>query len=282
MGLAYAFWRGGGFSPGAAAAVLGLAALTQLGGTYLDDYFDHRSGVDWKTQNRTSFSGGGGLIQSGTLKPNLVLFSGILFLLGAALLATGLVLKRQNPSLAGIYLFGLLSGIFYTAPPLSLAYRGWGEVLIAANYGATAAELGYASQTGSVSFQLFLVSWMPSSLVLAVVLLHQMLDYEADRAAGKKGWVVRTGIQRSKKLFRLFLLFPFGLLPVLIGVKVLPFRALLPLAAVAWGLVISGRLKTDEHLPDGILLSILTSSFRLYIVFGLALTVGLGLDSLMR
>jgi len=280
VGIGYAFWSRGAFSWPFAVAVLVLAGLTQLGGTFLDDYFDHRSGVDWKTENRTLFSGGGGLIQSGLWKPLSVLVFGLMLLAAGLAIAFWLAIKMKSAVLIGIYSFGLFSGIFYTAPPLALAYRGWGEVAIAANYGPTAALLGYVSQTGAFSFPLLLVALTMSSLILAVIMIHEMMDYQADRAAGKKSWVVQGGVEKGKKLFALFLFFPFGLLAALVMVKILPLTALLPFGILAWSFRPLKILRGDFCLER--LFAALVWSFIHYILFGLALTGGLVLDSFIR
>jgi 1,4-dihydroxy-2-naphthoate octaprenyltransferase len=272
-GLAYAYWKTGQFSVWPAAAALFLVALTQMGGMFLNDFFDHESGVDWKTKNRTPFSGGGGWIPSGTLKPETVLTLGIIFLLAGSALILYLAAELKSAALVGIYLFALFSGIFYTAPPFSLAYRGWGEVLIGLNYGPTAALLGFASQTGKIDWALVPVSICLGGLLLAANLIHEMLDYEADREAGKKSWVVLAGMERGTKLFLILLVAPFIWLALLVLLKILPFEALLPLGAAAWALTPGRKLQAD--LSEETLLKVLKQAFGIYIAFGLTLAAGL-------
>ncbi len=277
VGLAYAYWQTGQFSTWRAAAALSLVALTQMGGMFLNDFFDHRSGVDWKTQNRTPFSGGGGWIQSGVLKPATVLALGTVFLLTGSALILWLAAVLKSGALIGIYLLGLFSGIFYTAPPFSLAYRGWGEVLIGINYGPTAALLGFASQTGKIDWALVPVSICQSGLLLAANIIHEMLDYEADREAGKRSWVVWLGVENGKKLFWLLVIFPYALLIVLVLLNFLPFAALLPLGTAAW--VLAPLRKLKESREERALLSVLKQAFAIYIAFGLTLAAGLVLDA---
>ena len=277
LGLAYAFWRTGILDPLAAGAVLALAALTQLGGFFLNDYFDHRSGVDWNAGNRTLFSGGSGLIQTGALRAKVVLLLGAGTLGAALALAIWLSAGKANWTLTGIYAFGILSGIFYTAPPVSASYRGWGEVLIAVNYGPTAAELGFAAQTGRLSLPLAPISLTFSGLLLAASLVHEMLDFKADQAAGKRSWVVLAGQKKGKKIFGLFFFFPFVLLVLLVGIKILPYAALLPLGTLVWAKDIHKKINAANN--DDCLYSVLTATFKVSVVFGLLLTAGLVLSS---
>lgn len=278
VGMAYACWKTGAFDFVPAGTILLLTALTQLGGMCLDDYFDHHSGVDAKVTNRTLFSGGSDLIQTGVLKAQTMLLLGVAALGLALFLAFGLTAVKGNWVLVGIYAFGILSGIFYTAPPISAAYRGWGEVLIAVNYGPTAAELGYVAQTGSFSFSLLLVSLIFSGLLLAANLVHEILDYEADRAAGKKGWVVMFGLEKIKKLFSVLLIGPYVLLILFVTFGMLPFAALLPVGTAVWAWGLVKGVGKAEHRET--LFAILTKSFKIYIFFGLALTAGLILGSI--
>lgn len=276
VGLAYAWWKTGAFNFSSALAVFLLTGFTLLGAACLDDYFDHRSGVDAKVENRTLLSGGSGLIQTGKWNARTVLGLGIAALASALFLAVGLTATGTNRALAGVYAFGILSVIFYAAPPLSAAYRGWGELLIAVNFGPTALELGYASQTGTFSLRLFPVALIFSGLILVVHLLHEMLDYEADQVAGKKGWVVLLGLEKSKKLISLLLVAPFVLLLFSVVLKLLPFSALLPLGAVTSAIGILKRIKRAEN--QEMFFPILAESFLLHVVFGLLLVTGLVLE----
>lgn len=275
-GLACAYRETGAFHFVSALIVLLLTGLTLLGAAYLDDYFDHRSGVDAKVANRTLFSGGSGLLQTGAWKAQTMLYLGIAALGTALFLAIQMTVVKANWTLAGVYAFGMLSVIFYPAPPVSAAYRGWGEVLMAVNFGPTAAELGYVSQTGSFSLPLLLVSLTFSGLILVVHLIHEMLDYEADKAAGKKGWVVQLGQKKSKKLVALLLIAPYVLLALLVTLGNLPFAALLPLGTTVWGIGLAVKITHAEEQER--IFSILFNSFALYVVFGLLLVTGLILD----
>lgn len=276
VGLAYAYWETGSFHFVPALLVLFLTSLTLMGAAFLDDYFDHRSGVDGKVENRTLFSGGSGLIQTGEWKAQTMLFLGIAALGTALLLAIWLTVVKTNWTLVGVCAFGILSVISYSAPPLSAAYRGWGEVLIAINFGPTAVEMGCVSQAVNFDVRLLLVSLTLSGLILTVHLVHELLDYEADRGGGKKGWAVRMGQRKSKILVSLLLIVPYALLSLLVLFGSLPFSALLPLGTAIWAVGLAIKIMKTEK-QDGIF-SVLSKSFVLHSVFGLLLALGLVLD----
>ena len=69
-------WYDGYFHLGyAVLAFVGLL-LAHISVNLLNDYFDYRSGVDLEVK-RTPFSGGGGMLPAGLLKPTRVLLAGV-------------------------------------------------------------------------------------------------------------------------------------------------------------------------------------------------------------
>jgi 1,4-dihydroxy-2-naphthoate octaprenyltransferase len=89
---------------------------------------------------------------------------------------------------------GLLLGIGYTAPPLQLSYRSWGEMDVALTHSALVILLGYASQGGAVTDALPWSFAAPMFFaVLPSIVLAGFPDFEADSAAGKRTLAVRFG-----------------------------------------------------------------------------------------
>jgi len=75
----------------------------------------------------------------------------------------------------------------------------------------------------------------------------------------------------------LFFFFPFVLLVFLVGIKMLPYAALLPLGTLVWAKDI--HKKINAAFDDEGLYSVLTATFKVSVVFGLLLTAGLVLSS---
>lgn len=103
---------------------LSLAAILLLhaGAIAFNDYFDFRSSADVIGRERTPFTGGTGLLVDGTLKPYQVLAAGSLCFVVCIVIGLYIVFTRSPI----IFLFGVVGvalGVFYTAPPLMLAYR---------------------------------------------------------------------------------------------------------------------------------------------------------------
>ena len=176
-----------------------LAALLYHGGTnVLNDFFDDRSGADPLNKTPlTPFTGGSRMIQRGLMTPNETL------ILGATLLGLGSAIGLYLVTIVGwpllaLGVFGLLSAIFYTAPPVYLASRGLGEALVGINIGLLTVCGSYFVQARTLSVEAVLVSLPLTFLIAALLYINEFPDYEADKAAGKKNLVVRLGPERGR------------------------------------------------------------------------------------
>lgn len=91
-------------------------------------------------------------------------------------------------------LVGLFLGLGYSAPPIRLSARGWGEAAVAVAHGFVAGLAGYLSQGGRwfdpAPWALALpIAWA----ILPSIALSGLPDLEADAAAGKRTFAVRFG-----------------------------------------------------------------------------------------
>jgi 1,4-dihydroxy-2-naphthoate octaprenyltransferase len=88
---------------------------------------------------------------------------------------------------------GNLSGWFYSAPPLRLAYRGLGEFSMILSVGLLIPGLGYLVTNGQMN-QDGLFFMVPLMLYgLAFILTVEIPDMEADRLGDKRTWVAQKG-----------------------------------------------------------------------------------------
>lgn len=186
----------------------GLFAWTALGVVSLhgasnvaNDYFDHRSGCDQINQTFIRpFTGGSRTVQEGLITPRglVALSLGCLFL---AILAAVFLAVRTGPAVLWLGAAGALLGFLYTAPPLRLAARGWGEVVVGVSFGVLPTVGSYFVQTGEWSWAPVRMSLPIAFLIVAILVVNQFPDYEADLAVGKCNWVVRLGRRRAAILY---------------------------------------------------------------------------------
>ncbi len=161
--------------------VLALAGSIAIhAGTILvNAYFDQVKGTD-----TAESLGPSGVIQRGVLSARAVLTGGIVaFAIGAAL---GLVIAAMTgwPVLA-LGVASVLAGYFYTASPLSLAYRGLGEVVVFVFMGPVIVLGAYYVQTETWAWAPFVASLPVGLLVAAILHANNVRDIENDRRNNK-------------------------------------------------------------------------------------------------
>jgi len=219
-------------------ALVGIMAL-HAGANAVNDYCDHLSGNDWVNTNPTPFSGGRRFIQQGLLTPRATLATGLAFLgVGAA---AGLVILAMTRSLfiLGIGLAGILGALFYTAKPVQLAYRGIGEVVIALLFGLLPVYGSYMLQTRRIDAVPLGPALIVSALIFLVIFVNEFPDRRADAQVGRRTLVVRLGVPRCARLYRLALVCTYAVATGMLVQQATSWAGVLylltvPLAVPAW------------------------------------------------
>ncbi|TFH18216.1 MAG: 1,4-dihydroxy-2-naphthoate octaprenyltransferase [Lentisphaerales bacterium] len=213
-------------------ALVGIV-LIHAGANVANDYFDHLSGNDAANRDFVRpFTGGSRMIQNNLLSPREVLaLSLACFAMGSAI-GIYLVMKAGWLLLA-LGVIGVLGGFFYTAPPISLVSRGIGEFVIGINFGGLPVIGAYYVQTQVVRWETVLFSLPVAFLIAAILFINQFQDYEADKAVGKRNWVVRLGRRKSAWVLAI-LMSVCWMLPIVAAVvfKVGPVLCLIALIPV--------------------------------------------------
>lgn len=179
--------------------VVAMGAMN-IGTNLSNDYFDHRSGADDRNPHPTPFSGGSRVIQEGRISPETVFIAAIISYAIAILFGLYLSL-RSDWRLLLFGISGLGLSYFYTAPPLKLGYRGWGEPLVGTLLGPLAVMGSYYVYSRTLTAQAFLISLPLGFLVAAILCINQFPDLESDASAGKRHWVVRMGRKRAVRAY---------------------------------------------------------------------------------
>jgi len=180
--------------------------LIHAGANVANDYFDHLNGNDAaNTEFVRPFTGGSRMIQNGLMLPGQVLTLSVICLLFGGNLGLFLVVLTGWPVLL-LAAAGIAGGVWYSAPPLKLASRGLGELVIALNFGILPVLGAYYVQTGRFDVRALLFGVPLGVMVAAIVFINQFQDYAADKAVGKRNWVVRLGRKRSAGVYRVMML----------------------------------------------------------------------------
>jgi 1,4-dihydroxy-2-naphthoate octaprenyltransferase len=207
------------------------ALLAHIAVNVFNEYFDYRSGVDFKTV-RTPFSGGSGVLVEGLLNPQSVYLLGIVCVV--AIVVIGVYFSYvHGPAILPLGLVGLTTVYFYTSyitksPLLCVIAPGLG-------FGPLMVMGTYFALTGTYSLTAGLASIIPFFLVSNLLLLNQFPDIEADASANRRHLPITIGKRGSSNVYAALLLAAYVALVVSVLVKVLPYMALFGLLTLPLG-----------------------------------------------
>jgi 1,4-dihydroxy-2-naphthoate octaprenyltransferase len=125
-------------------------------------------------------------------------------------------------------LFGMVSSVFYTMPPVKFGYRGFGELGLLLNFGPVILLGSYFVHAGRLAWEPLLVSLVLGLMMWSMIIINEIPDYETDRQGGKNNLVVLFGKERAVLFYQAGLL-PAYLIPLLGG----PLQWLSPYALLA-------------------------------------------------
>jgi 1,4-dihydroxy-2-naphthoate octaprenyltransferase len=264
FGASWAFLIGAPFS--LSRTLLGYLVLlpAHLSVSYSNDFFD--VDVD-KFDKHTFFTGGSGvLVDHPELRVPAKWTAIILIMLS---LAFGIIfqLKYSFPFwFLGLVVLGNLLGWFYSAPPVKLAYRGLGELMMMLFIGLLIPGFGYLVAGGQINRDAFHFNIPLMLYGLAFILSVEIPDMESDRLGNKWTWVARKGRSFGFEIIAtsLFLATAFFFCIPWLTLRIYPldfrllgYLSLIPLGAGCVGLLkrpVEKRLAT--RVVNGILLAI--------------------------
>jgi 1,4-dihydroxy-2-naphthoate polyprenyltransferase len=212
-GMALALWRYSSFDLNY--AVLTIVGVFSLHASIdlLNDYWDHRRGID-KMTKRTKFSGGSGVIPENLLSPRAVYGAAILFLLAGVLIGCYFVAVR-GPIIALILIFAVLSIFFYSSKIVNF---GLAELFVGVK-GLLIVIGSFYVQTPILEFSPVFIGTVIGMLSSSVLLVNSFPDYHADRLGGRKTLVILLGKKRSYEVFSTLVIsvYPIVILGIFLG-----------------------------------------------------------------
>ena len=254
-----------------AVGIIGL----HLGANLLNDYFDAR-GSDPINMRVTPFSGGSRAIQDGELAPRMVLFMALFFFAIGFTVGIWLICLNR-PLVIPIGLLGLGAGWAYSAPPLQLMSRGWGEAVIFFAFGPLVTLGTYYVMSGSLSWPAFAIGVPQGFFITGVIWINQFPDYEADRSANKRNLVVKLGPGYSRHLYCGIMSMAFVFVFFLIGVAGLSY--IIMLSFMAFPLALKAmRILWREYLSHTGIIPAQALTIQTLIAHGLLLSIGIALS----
>lgn len=225
------------------------------GANLLNDYYDYKQGADANNKNRNPFSGGSPHLVEGIKEPKAFLYSGIACFITSFLsgLAVILIIERGLIEILIMGSIGFFIGIFYTAPPVKLSYRGLGEISIFAAFGILPFLGVYYVFTGEFGLLPLAASLPLAFLICDIILINEFPDYESDKAANKRHLVVIFGKKGAVYIFILIMLAAFGSVIGLSLSGVYGYWGFIAMAGMATGIPASYVLIRNYDNPPALL-----------------------------
>lgn len=225
--------------------VLGLAGHISVNA--FNEYFDFKSGLDLNT-TPTPFSGGSGTLVKAPSLANAALTMAVTSLL--LTIASGLWLAWMHgwalliPGIIGVLVIFTYTQYLNRSPWLCLIAPGVGFGLCM--------TLGAAWVfNGQLTAAAWVMAIVMALLVINLLLLNQFPDIYADQQVGRRHFPIAYGVSASAKLFVLFHLAAFLLVPLAVFTEWLSAGALLGLPAIILlGPLLRGVLKQPARVES--------------------------------
>jgi 1,4-dihydroxy-2-naphthoate octaprenyltransferase len=248
-------------------ACLIVSLALQIGVNYANDYSDGVRGTDDVRVGPTRLVAGG-LAPAAAVKRAALASFGVAAVAGLGIaLDTSLVLLAVGAA-------AIAAGWFYTGGPKPYGYLGLGEVFVFVFFGLVATVGSTYAAVREITGLSIVIGCAAGSLACALLVINNLRDIPTDREVGKRTLAVRLGDARTRRLYVLLIVAAFVLVAAGAAWRPLALLGLLaaPLAVAPIRTVLGGA-------SGGALISVLGSTGKLQLAFGLATTVGIALGS---
>lgn len=246
-------------------SLLFLRALTmgvfiQAGANLTNTYFDFLNGVDTKQHNADP------TLVENRLSPTILLFlTAFCYLVG--ILAILPLLVTMQGEIAVVFSIGVTLAFFYTASPVGLKYKAFGDITIFLCFGPLLMQCASLILTGKMNENLILYTVPVGLLTEAILHTNNARDIDADTRAGAVTLACLLGFDGSY-IFCQFLIYGAYISTFLIA-AFYHYGCLLPLLTLPLGLDILKKFHAKQ-------MSTLTEdTAKMHLPFGIALLIGI-------
>lgn len=253
------------------AGVLALHASVDL----LNDYWDHRRGIDANT-TPTPFSGGTSVIRDGIISANTVRTAGItMMIIGIAIGAYFVI--THGPLIALILGFAVTSVYFYST---RIVDSGLAEVFVASKGALITIGTSFI-QSGEIT-SIAIASGICVGILSALVLfVTSFPDHDADKLGGRKTLVVMAGTNSASNMFWVFPSTFVAFISIAMYIEILPISCAIALGALPFAHH-AGRILRKHHTDAIKLIPAMQSAVLFGRISGILLIIGLGISHLLQ
>jgi 1,4-dihydroxy-2-naphthoate polyprenyltransferase len=245
-GLAIAYWKYAAIDPL-------YAILTYIGVVFLhasvdllNDYWDHKRGIDSATK-RTKFSGGTGVLPENLLTPRAVYIAGIIFLVLGASIGAYFVAIR-GITIAVILSFAVVAIYFYST---RIVNAGLGELFVAIKGAMIVLGTLYVQNAVLEPTALY-VGAIVGILSATVLFINSFPDYEADRSKGRRTLVIMLGRKNASAILPIFIIAAYALIAVGIFLGFTKIYSLICFASIPFAIKSVLQLKKEQESTEKI------------------------------
>jgi 1,4-dihydroxy-2-naphthoate octaprenyltransferase len=245
-GLAIAYWKYAAIDPL-------YAILTYIGVVFLhasvdllNDYWDHKRGIDSATK-RTKFSGGTGVLPENLLTPRAVYIAGIIFLVLGASIGAYFVAIR-GITIALILSFAVVAIYFYST---RIVNAGLGELFVAIKGAMIVLGTLYVQNAVLEPTALY-VGAIVGILSATVLFINSFPDYEADRSKGRRTLVIMLGRKTASAIFPIFIIAAYALIAVGIFLGFTKIYSLISFASIPFAIKSVLQLRKEPESTENI------------------------------
>lgn len=186
MGAALA-WNDGAFAWLPVLAALAGACLLQIASNFANDLYDALRGADGATRIGPPRAVASGLVTPRAMRRALAL------VLALAAVPAAFLAWHAGWAFAAIGIAGAICAVGYTAPPMSLAYRGLGDLFVFIFFGPLAVAGTRAACDGDWTAASAVCGIAPGAIGVALLATNNLRDRIGDAASGKRTLAVRFG-----------------------------------------------------------------------------------------
>jgi 1,4-dihydroxy-2-naphthoate octaprenyltransferase len=235
-----------------------------------NEYYDFKTGLDFRTR-RTPFSGGSGTLPESPGASLYALATAWLSFAIVAIIGIYFVLLR-GPLLLPVGILGLILLIVYTLwltrnPVLCLIAPGLG-------FGVLMVMGTNFALTGEYSWTSFIASLVPFFLVSNLLLINQFPDVEADRSVGRRHFPITIGRIKSAWIYVTFLSLAFIVIVLGVFIQYLPPLSLLGLLGLPLAIrLMIGAVRYAEDIDQ--LVPVLSLNVLLTILMPVLFGIGM-------
>lgn len=241
--------------------------MAHSAGDFFDDYYDFKKGVLGHKDEQFHDSP----LIDGKVTPGQVLAAGIGCAV-VALICGAYFLFTVGLPVVYVAIAGGVIAVFYTAPPISLNFRGFGETALFFAFGPLITIGVYVAMTGVFSYEALLAGIPLGLLTMNIGFISNIFDVPSDASHKKLTMAVKLGQKNSVALLGIFEAIAFTVIGAGVYFNILPVWTLLSLVTLplAAGVVVA----TGKYGIEGKYVVAMTQAIMLTTFVGILMIAG--------